>query len=248
MVDPSFPRTLIIIPALNEEASISVVIDLIHQHAPWADVAVINDGSTDKTGELAEACGAIVLHMPYNVGIGAGMQTGFLYAARHDYEVAVQTDGDGQHPPQEIPALVQALMTGSDDAVIGSRYIENRGYVTPWQRRIGILILAKILSLVTGQRVTDPTSGFRASNRRAIAFCAHHYPFDYPEPEAIVLLYRAKLRMREIPATMNPRFGGKSSITPFRSIYYMVKVTLAILIDLLRRAPDSEPSAPDPER
>jgi len=235
MTDLTFPKTLVIIPALNEEESIARVIGQIKDSAPWADVAVINDGSTDKTGAIAESCGAIVLHMPYNVGIGAGMQTGFIYAARHGYEVAVQTDGDGQHSPQEIPTLVQALSEGNADVVIGTRYLEDRGYVTPWQRRIGILILAKILSSVTSQRITDPTSGFRASNRRAIAFCAHDYPFDYPEPEAIILLHRAKLRLREVPATMNARWGGKSSITPLRSIYYMVKVTLAILIHLLRR-------------
>ncbi len=234
----NYPKTLVIIPALNEEASIAHVIDLIHQHAPWADIAVINDGSSDRTGSIAEDCGAVVLHMPHNVGIGAAVQTGFLFAARKGYEVTVQNDGDGQHDPREIPLLVQDLIDSGADLVIGSRYIEDRGYITPPIRRFGIVILARVISLVTRQRFSDPTSGFRASNQRTIQLCAHFYPHDYPEPEAVVLLHRAGLRLREIPVTMNPRYGGKSSITPFKSGLYMVKVLLAILIDLLRDPPE----------
>jgi hypothetical protein len=231
------PKTLVIIPALNEADSIAYVIGRIREHVPFADIAVINDGSVDATGTIAESLGAIVLHQPYNVGIGTAVQTGFMYAARHGYEVAVQNDGDGQHNPAEIPDLLAALAAHDADLVIGSRYIEDRGYITPWQRRIGIVILAGVVSLVTGQRFTDPTSGFRASGRRAIALCAEVYPYDYPEPEAIVLLTRAGLKVREIPVTMNPRYGGKSSITALRSAYYMVKVILAILINLLRERP-----------
>jgi hypothetical protein len=230
----SFPKTLIIIPALNEEKSIPRVMGEIRQHVPWADVAVINDGSSDHTDEVARECGAIVLPMPYNVGIGAAVQAGFLYAAKHGYQVAVQNDGDGQHSPAEIPELVTALRTSDADVVIGSRYIEDRGYVTPRMRRIGIVILAAIISRVIGWRVTDPTSGFRASNRRTIEVCAQDYPHDYPEPEAVVLLHRRGLRIREVPATMRQREEGKSSITPFRSGIYMLKVILAILIGLLR--------------
>lgn len=230
----SFPKTLIIIPALNEEKSIARVIGQIREHVPWADVTVINDGSTDRTAEIARANGAIVLPMPYNVGIGAAVQAGFQYAARHGYAVAVQNDGDGQHSPAEIPELVSALMTTGADVMIGSRYIEDRGYVTPRMRRFGIVILAQIIARITGLPITDPTSGFRASNRRTIEICAHEYPHDYPEPEAVVLLHRRGLRVREMPVTMNPRYGGQSSITPLKSGYYMLKVILAILIGLLR--------------
>jgi glycosyltransferase involved in cell wall biosynthesis len=233
----SFPKTLVIIPALNEQDSIAHVIGLIHEHAPWADVAVINDGSTDRTGAIAEEHGARVLHMPHNVGIGAAVQTGMIFAARYGYEVVVQNDGDGQHNPHEIPTLVSALVTSGADLVIGSRYIEDRGYVTPAFRRLGIVILARVISLVTGQKITDPTSGFRASNRRTIRLCARLYPHDYPEPEAIVILHQAGLKLREIPVTMNQRYGGKSSITPLKSGLYMIKVLLAIMIDLLRKAP-----------
>jgi len=229
-----YPKTLVIIPAYNEQDSIAHVIGLIRQHAPFADICVINDGSRDNTGEIAESCGAMVLHMPHNVGIGAGMQTGFIFAAQRGYAVTVQNDGDGQHAAHEIPILIDVLMMSDADVIIGSRYIEDRGYITPTARKVGIVILSRVISLILRQPISDPTSGFRASNTRAITFCAAHYPFDYPEPEAVVLLVRAGLKVREIPVTMNPRYGGVSSITPFRSAYYMVKVIMAIVIGLLR--------------
>jgi glycosyltransferase involved in cell wall biosynthesis len=230
----NMPKTLVIIPAFNEEDSIAHVIGLIREHAPWVDIAVINDGSADHTGEIAEANSAIVLHLPHNVGIGAAVQTGLIFAARGGYQVAVQNDGDGQHDPHEIPLLVSDLLESGADLVIGSRYIEDRGYITPAARRFGQEILARVISLVTRQHFTDPTSGFRAFNRRTIRLCAEFYPHDYPEPESVVLLHRAGLRLREIPVTMNARSGGTSSITPLKSGLYMVKVLLAILIDLLR--------------
>lgn len=233
----AYPKTLIIIPAFNEADSIAYVIGQIREYAPWADIVVVNDGSRDRTSAIAQDCGVVVLNMPYNVGIGAAVQTGFLYAARHGYAAAVQTDGDGQHPPSEIPGLVAALAEGDADMVLGSRFIEDKGYRTPAARRIGIILLARIISLATGERCTDPTSGFRASNRRTIQLCARDYPHDYPEPEAIVMLRRAGLRVREIPIRMSARYGGRSSITPLRSGYYMVKVILAILISLVRQAP-----------
>lgn len=237
MTEQTQPRTLIIIPALNEAGSIAAVIAQIRQHIPWADITVINDGSTDATGRIAADCGAIVLNQPYNVGIGAAVQTGFIFAARHGYDVAVQTDGDGQHPPSELPRLITALCDSDADVVIGSRYIEDRGYRTPVARRTGIILLARIITAVTGARCTDPTSGFRASNRRAIRLCARDYPHDYPEPEAVVMLRRAGLTVREIPVTMQARQAGRSSITPLRAGLYMVKVILAILVGLLRQAP-----------
>jgi glycosyltransferase involved in cell wall biosynthesis len=231
------PRTLVIIPAYNEEESLGHVIDQVHQALPHADIVVVNDGSTDATPRIAQSYDCIVLDLPYNLGIGSAMQTGFLYARDNGYEVTIQVDGDGQHDPAEIPELLAVLERGQVDVVIGSRYIEDRGYITPAVRRLGIVILANVISLMTGQRFTDPTSGFRASNRQAIRFCAEDYPFDYPEPESVVLFKRAGLRVQEIPATMNPRYGGRSSITPFRSGYYMVKVILAIIVGLLRERP-----------
>ncbi|GAB4473984.1 MAG: glycosyltransferase family 2 protein [Anaerolineae bacterium] len=230
-------RLLVIIPAYNEEESLGQVLDRVHAAMPQADIIVVNDGSHDSTERVGLAHGAVVASLPYNLGIGSAMQTGFLYARENGYDVAFQVDGDGQHDPDELVDLLEVLRSGAADVVIGSRYIEDRGYITPTVRRLGIVILAHLISLIVGQRVTDPTSGFRALNRRAILFCANDYPFDYPEPEAIVLFKRAGLTIREIPVTMNPRYGGQSSITPLRSGYYMVKVIMAIIIGLLRGRP-----------
>ena len=233
-------RILVIIPAYNEEQSIGKVITRVREVVNHADIVVVNDGSKDETARLADAHGAVVLNLPHNLGIGSAMQTGFLYAREYSYHVAVQVDGDGQHDPSEIPEIIQTLQSSGADIVIGSRYIEDRGYTTPWARRMGIIFLSSVISLLVGKRVTDPTSGFRALNRRAIIFCAADYPFDYPEPESVVLFQRAGLKILEIPVTMNPRYGGQSSITPLRSGYYMVKVILAILIGLLREHPKAD--------
>ena len=233
----STARILIIVPALNESGSIQRVIADIRQHVPQADVVVVNDGSTDETALLAREAGAVVLDMPYNVGIGAAVQTGFLYAQQHHYDVAIQTDGDGQHPPSELPYLIETLLTGKADVVIGSRFLEDRGYPQTLSRRFGGWILAQILSASTHTHITDPTSGFRASGKRAIALCSKLYPHDYPEPEAIIILHRAGLCLQEVPVSMKQRDTGRSSITFFRSGYYMVKVILAILINLLRSQP-----------
>ncbi len=230
----TFPKTLIMIPAFNEADSIALVIGKIRAHAPWADIAVINDGSTDQTAAIAQANGAITLKLPYNVGIGAAVQTGFLYADQFGYEVAVQNDGDGQHPAEEIPLLVRSLIDQKTDVMIGSRYIEDRGYVTPLPRRVGQAFLSGLIRIITRKKMTDPTSGFRASNRQVIEYCARNYPYDYPEPEAIVMLHRAGFTLGEIPVTMNARYGGISSINAWNSGYYMIKVTLAILVGLLR--------------
>ena len=237
MTETAFPKTLVIIPALNEADSIARVIGLVREQAPWADIAVVNDGSTDDTGRIAADTGALVLHMPYNVGIGASVQTGFMFADAQGYQVVIRNDGDGQHAPTDIPAMLRALRETGADIVIGSRYLEDRGYNGTPMRRLGSLILARLISAIIRQRVTDPTSGFISCNQRAIKLCAQIYPHDYPEPESIVMLHRAGLHLCEIPVTMQPRMGGQSSITPIHSAYYMVKVILAILVGLLRPAP-----------
>jgi len=230
-------KLLVVVPAYNEADSIGGVISRVRTSVPEADVLVIDDGSTDATAAIAQEAGAFVVSLPHNLGIGSAVQTGYIFAAEMAYDIAVQVDGDGQHNPAEIPEIVAPLLAGQADVVIGSRYIEDRGYITPFLRQMGIFVLATIVSLIIRQRVTDTTSGFRAVNRRVIEFCAREYPRDYPEPESVVLFRRARFRVREIPVTMNPRYGGKSSITPMRSFYYMVKVLLAIFIGLLRRVP-----------
>ena len=230
--------TLVILPALNESANITQTIEGIRAHVPQADVLVVDDGSVDDTGARAKAARAIVLHMPYNVGIGAAVQTAFRYAARQGYARVVRNDGDGQHGSDGIERLLARLDENDVDVVIGSRFLgQGDDYGTPVARRVGIVILARLLSLLTQQTVTDPTSGFAAFNERAIKLFAREYPHDYPEPEAIVVLHRSGLRMVEVPVQMHARRGGKSSITTLRSAYYMVKVVLAIFINMLRRAP-----------
>lgn len=234
---PSGKRLLVMIPAYNEEASLARVIANVRDAIPECDIVVINDGSRDKTKSVGRAAGAFVVNLPFNLGIGSAMQTGFLFARDNNYDFAIQVDGDGQHDPREIDVILTPVINGDADVIAGARYIEDRGYITPLARRIGIFILSSIISLVVWRRVTDPTSGFRASNRKAIEHCASNYPYDYPEPESVVQFSRAGIKMREVPVTMNPRYGGQSSITPFRSFYYMVKVILAIIIDLLRETP-----------
>jgi len=227
-------KTLIILPAYNEAANITRTLHALSQALPLVDVLVINDGSEDDTGALAEAAGAAVLHLPYNVGIGAGVQTGLLYAQRQGYAVVARNDGDGQHAPEGLAHLLERLACGDVDMVIGSRFLGD-DYGTPLARRLGIGLLASLISRIVGQPITDPTSGYAVFNRRAIDLFARVYPHDYPEPEAIVMAHRSGLRLCEIPVTMRKREGGRSSITALRSAYYMLKVTLAILIHLLRR-------------
>ena len=233
-------KILVIIPAYNEQASIARVIERVKESAPAADIVVINDGSHDATSLVAYESGAKVISLPYNLGIGAAVQTGFILAQAGNYEIAVQVDGDGQHDPAEIEVLISRLLADESDVVVGSRYIDDRGYDTPWPRLLGTKILAAYVSMLGGQKFSDTTSGFRASNRRAIEICAENYPADYPEPESLLTFRKIGLRVSEVPVHMNKRYGGKSSITPFWSAYYMIKVILAVTILALRRAPRTE--------
>ncbi len=229
-------RILVILPALNEGRNIGPAVAGIRQCLPVADVLVVSDGSSDDTAGQARLAGAQVLELPYNLGIGAAVQAGFQFARARDYDIVLRNDGDGQHAPENNAALLARLEVGDVDVVIGSRFIDAGGdYGTPLPRRLGAALLARLLSAIISQRVTDPTSGCAAFNRNAIRLFAGAYPHDYPEPEAIVMLHRSGLRQVETPARMMPRQHGDSSITPLRSVYYMVKVILAILINLLRR-------------
>ena len=230
-------RVLLIVPAYNEEASIQSVIEGIGKELSHADILVVDDGSTDRTSERAERSGAVVLSLPFNLGIGGAMQAGYKYADEKGYEIAVQVDGDGQHDPREIPKLLEVLEKKEADMAIGSRFIGNCFYKGSAIRKVGISILGQAISTLTGQRVTDPTSGFRAANRKAIRLFAVTYPQDYPEPEVLVLLSRCGLKVKEVPATVYRREFGESSITKIRAVYYMVKVLLAIFVTSFRRRP-----------
>lgn len=235
----SHPKTLIILPALNEADNIINAVSGIRETVPYADVLVVNDGSSDNTRANAESAGAIVLTMPYNVGIGAAVQTGFKFAARHNYKLVARLDGDGQHSADNVAQLLSLVENDEVDVAIGSRFLGGGGdYGTSFMRRVGIAILSNLLTMITKQKVTDPTSGFSAYNRRAILLFAEYYPHDYPEPEAVVICHKSGLSMREIPATFLEREHGVSQFTlPTRSAYYMIKVTLAILVNTLRRIP-----------
>jgi glycosyltransferase involved in cell wall biosynthesis len=228
-------KVLIIIPAYNEEASIERVIEEVGFYLPHADVLVVNDGSTDVTSRKARRSGAIVLDLPFNLGIGGAMQAGYKYADEKGYEIAVQVDGDGQHDPKEIPKLLDVLEKKEADVAIGSRFIGESLYKGSTMRKVGISILAQAISITIGQKVTDPTSGFRAASRRAIRLFARTYPQDYPEPEVLVLLSRFGLKVKEVPALVYQREFGESSITKIRAIYYMVKVLLAIFVTSFRK-------------
>ena len=226
-------KILAIIPAYNEEKNIGLVVRELKIASPSIDVLVINDGSTDKTPRIAKEAGAEVISLPVNLGIGGAVQTGFLYAWNKGYDIALQVDGDGQHRPDEIQNLIQPLLDSEVDVTIGSRFLNKTSYQMPAARRLGIFFLKKTLNNVVRKKYTDPTSGFRAYNRRALRILSQHYSIDYPEPDAIVTLLRNGLQVTEISVEMDPRRFGKSSITPFKSGYYMFKVSMAIIFNAM---------------
>jgi len=230
-------RVLVIIPAFNEERSLEKVVGEVNIHLPQADVLVVNDGSTDLTSEKAKACGGMVLDLPFNLGIGGAMQAGYQYAYEKGYDIAIQVDADGQHDPKEIAKLLKALEEKKMDVAMGSRFLGPSEFKSSLMRRIGIFIFSRVISMIVGQKITDPTSGFRAVNRKAIQLFASNYPQDYPEPEAVVLVHQCRLKMEEVPVGMSERHSGESSITKIRSVYYMVKVLLAVFVDCFKKPP-----------
>jgi glycosyltransferase involved in cell wall biosynthesis len=232
-------KVLIIIPVYNEEAAITSVLQHLKVHCPDCDLLVVNDASTDHSALRAAGTGlATVLQLPYNLGIGGCVQTGFRYAEAHGYDMAVQVDGDGQHNPEDVARLLEVLQRGEADVAIGSRFNlrDGSGFRSTGMRRLGIRVLGLASLILTGQRITDHTSGFRAFNRKAFTLLAHNYSGDYPEPEAIVLLCRQGFRMTEIFTQMFERQGGVSSIPLHKGPYYMTKVLLSMCMAALRRS------------
>ena len=225
------PKVLVIVPAYNEQDCIVETVRRIKETG--YDYVVVNDGSKDNTLKLCRENGINVLDLPQNLGIGGAVQAGHKYAQHYGYDIDVQVDGDGQHDPSFIPELVKMIEDGADLA-IGSRFVEETdGFQSTWLRRVGITWLSGLLKLLTGKIVTDPTSGFRASGRRAIELFCENYPMDYPEPESIALALENGLSLSETPVNMLERQGGSSSIGGFSSVYYMIKVTLAIILVVL---------------
>ncbi|MCL6570974.1 MAG: glycosyltransferase family 2 protein [Bacillus sp. (in: Bacteria)] len=227
-------KVLAIIPAFNEEAGLLRVAEQF-KGINDVDIVVINDCSKDATSVLGKKIGFNVIDLPCNLGIGGAVQTGYKYARDHGYEIAVQVDGDGQHNPSYIKELIKPIQEGRSDMVIGSRYLKKEGFQSTLLRRVGINYFSFLIYLLQKKRITDPTSGFRACNRRVIELFSSRYPNDYPEPESIVYLLRNNFQTEEVPVVMNERFGGESSISSLKSIYYMIKVSLAMIIDNMRK-------------
>lgn len=223
-------KVLIIIPAYNEAENIEFTLADLREHCPWADPLVINDCSTDDTKAVLERLGANYLDLPVNLGIGGGVQSGYRYALERGYDAAVQFDGDGQHRAEYIRDLIVPLEQGRADLAIGSRFLKKEGFQSSALRRLGIRFLSGLIRLLCGARVLDVTSGMRAANREMIAFFAEHYAQDYPEPEAILAAGLSGFQIAEVPVQMRERQGGVSSINPVRGAYYMIKVSLALLI------------------
>ena len=228
-------RRIAIVPAFNEERNIGGLLAELQAQDAELEVVVVSDGSTDRTAEVAAAAGAHVVRLPFNLGIGGAVQTGFRYAWEGGYELAVRLDGDGQHDPGQLRELVAPVAAGEADLAIGSRFIGNTGYRSSAARRVGIRVLARVVSWIAHERLTDTTSGFQALNRRTIALFAADLPLDYPEVEGLVMALRRGIRVREVPVTMREREHGRSSIGTLGSVYYMIKVLLAVFVDLFRR-------------
>ena len=228
-------RKLIIIPAYNEEANIEKTVEAILRESPDFDYVVINDCSKDKTKEICEKNRFNIVNLPINLGIGGAVQTGFKYAWEYGYDIAVQVDGDGQHDPAFLEKMAEVLEKEKLDMVIGSRFIDKEGFQSSAMRRIGIKYFTALIKLLTGKTITDPTSGLRMIGKNIIELYASDYPKDYPEPESVVAVLRRGMKVKEIPVVMKSRQGGVSSINPSKSVYYMIKVTLAILVESIRK-------------
>jgi glycosyltransferase involved in cell wall biosynthesis len=233
-------KLLAIVPAYNEAAAIGSTVAEIRVHAPEFDVLVVDDGSTDDTASVAESEGAQVIRHPFNLGIGGAVQSGYQYALERGYDVAVQVDGDGQHDARHIAELLAQLRAEPElNLVTGSRFLaeDGHGYRSSVSRRLGIRLFSGVLSAVCGRRITDPTSGFRMTDRRGIELFARDYPHDYPEVEAVLMCHAHRLSAVEVPVRMRARQTGRSSIGSTQSAYYMIKVLLAVFVGLLRARP-----------
>lgn len=236
---------IVIIPAYNEDANVARVIGAIGKHLPGADVLVINDGSCDRTARVASQAGARVISHPYNMGYGAALQTGYKYARENGYKLLAQIDADGQHDPVYILDMLSLVRSGQADVVIGSRFLLNNGYRAPFVKRVGMLLFGAIASWVTGQKVTDPTSGYQTLTRRVFCYCAGDvYPADFADADVLIMLHRAGFRVREIAVRMYPSVNKKSRylnmysfLTPF---YYIFKMSLAIFVSILRERGGAE--------
>jgi glycosyltransferase involved in cell wall biosynthesis len=233
-------RTLVFIPAWNEEASLAAVVADVRAHLAGADILVVDDGSTDATTARARECGVLVATLPFNQGLGAALQTGYLYALREGYDCCAHLDADGQHPAAEVARLLAEVEADRADLVIGSRYrdpeaaIESDDYRPTFSRRIGTSVFRFFLTLATRQRFTDTTSGMRAANRRVMSLFSENYSPDFAEIESLQLAVREGLRVEEVPVRMLERAGGSSFLTPLRSAFFIFKGVVVLLVGQFR--------------
>lgn len=228
-------KKLVIIPAFNEEGNLEKTIQDILENAPEFDYVVVNDCSTDETLAMCRRHGFSYLNLPVNLGIGGAVQTGYRYAYFHGYDIAVQFDGDGQHDAGYLGQMVSILQDTESDMVIGSRFIEKEGFQSSLFRRMGIKYFSLLIGILTGKRITDPTSGMRAVNRKLLKKFTEEYPKDYPEPESLVTVLSEHYLVQEVPVIMRERKEGVSSISLRASVYYMIKVTFAVLIARMKK-------------
>lgn len=228
-------KRLVIIPAYNEEGNLEKTINDITENAPGFDYVIINDCSTDNTLEMCRHHGFHYLNLPVNLGIGGAVQTGYRYAFYHGYDLAVQFDGDGQHSAAHLEDMAKVLEKSGADMVIGSRFIEKEGFQSSGLRRVGIRYFTMLIRLLTGKTITDPTSGMRMVNRKLLEKFTNEYPKDYPEPESVVTILSENYKVKEVPVIMNEREEGVSSISLRNSVYYMIKVSFAILIARMKK-------------
>jgi Glycosyltransferases involved in cell wall biogenesis len=224
-------RVLVIIPAYNETESIKGVVAELKAAQPDYDYVVVNDCSTDDTEAVLKENGFNYINLPVNLGIGGGVQTGYKYAVEHGYDIAIQMDGDGQHDPAYLGTLVEPVAAGELDMSVGSRFVDKKGFQTSFMRRVGINFLCGLIRLLCGVKMSDATSGFRACGRDVIQLFSENYAQDYPEPEAIIAAVTAGYRVGEVAVEMRERQGGTSSISPFKSVYYMIKVSISIVLN-----------------
>lgn len=227
-------KVIVIIPAYNEEKNLNKLFQGIRQLCPDFDILVVNDCSRDRTHDICQSNNVKVINLPVNLGIGGAVQTGYKYACKNSYDIAVQLDGDGQHDPASIALLVKEIKNGYN-LCIGSRFITGRGFQSTLFRRAGIRFFSLLIRFMTGQLITDPTSGFRACDCEVIRNFSLEYPTDYPEPETLVKVFNRGMKIKEVPVEMKQRECGKSSITNIKSLYYLVKVSIAIMIASLYR-------------
>ena len=229
-------KILVVIPALNEAEQIAHVVQQVKKEVPEALVLVVNDGSIDQTEQKALAAGAKVLSHPFNMGYGVALQTGYKYARQYGFDYVLQMDGDGQHDPRYLQGLLKEVQEGGVDVAIGSRFLGEGEYQVPLLRRVGMRLFGFIASRLSGQKITDPTSGYQALNQRAIEFCTRDaFPGDYPDADVLVMLHRAGLRFREVPVGMHPSLNGRSMHSGLKPLYYIYKMLLSIMLNLMRK-------------